>query len=69
MPETLHFTWEEGQPFLIPDFPDNERLHREVKEFLVTEHNLTPGHWGAIRLDFFGEAHEVHIQPIIPESP
>ena len=66
MPETLHFVWKEGQAFLLPEFPDNQRLHEEVLEFLVTEHQLTPGHQGAIRLDFFGEAHEVHITEIEP---
>ena len=66
MPETLHFIWQEGQAFLLPEFPDNQRLHEEVLEFLVTEHQLTPGHQGAIRLDFFGEAHEVHITEIKP---
>jgi len=68
MPETLHFIWEEGKAFLLPDFPDNERLHQEVKDFLTAEHSLVPGHWGAVRLDFFGTPHEVHIRPIDTES-
>ena len=66
MPETLHFIWEEGQAFLLPEFPDNQALHEQVLEFLVTEHQLTPGHEGAIRLDFFGTPHEVHLKEIQP---
>ena len=66
MPETLHFIWEEGQAFLLPEFPDNEILHEEVLEFLVTEHQLTPGHKGTIELDFLGNATSVHIEEVNP---
>ena len=62
MPEYLDFYWGIGEEFELPEFLDNERLTREVKEFLVTEHDLTEGHCGYVRLEFFGIAQSVHIE-------
>ena len=62
MPEYLDFYWGVGEEFELPEFLYNERLTREVKEFLVTEHDLTEGHSGYVRLDFFGIAQSVHIE-------
>ena len=69
MPENLRFIWEHDKTFLLPQFPDNERLQEEVLEFLVTEHQLTPGHQGVIALDFLGNARAVHIEEVPNETP